>query len=117
MCIKHIIIVTADSAELQQFTFGREDKMRHIRNFLHNINDVVLAIIIVALAVGIIYWRIQIIMDYPKQLADEQAVYDESSEDAGEAAESGEEAAESAESEETVEQAADQEASEGEAEQ
>lgn len=48
--------------------------MRLIKNFLHNINDVVLAIVIVALAVGIIYWRMQIILDYPKQLVEEQSV-------------------------------------------
>ena len=51
--------------------------MRLIKNFLHNINDVVLAVVIVALAAGIIYWRMQIILDYPKQLADQQAVYNE----------------------------------------
>lgn len=57
--------------------------MRLIKNFLHNINDVVLAIVIVALAAGIIYWRMQIILDYPKQLADNQAaVAEEVSEDA-----------------------------------
>lgn len=49
--------------------------MRLIRNFLHNINDIVLAVIIVVLAAGIIYWRMQIILDYPKQLADQQAEY------------------------------------------
>jgi hypothetical protein len=66
--------------------------MRHIKNFLHNINDVVLAIVIVALAAGIIYWRLQIILDYPKQLAEQQAVYNE--EQAAEAeAEAAEEAA------------------------
>ena len=47
--------------------------MRHIRNFFHNINDIVLAVIIVALAAGIIYWRMQIILDYPKELANERA--------------------------------------------
>ena len=49
--------------------------MRHIRNFFHNINDIILAVVIVAVAAGIIYWRMQIILDYPKQLAEEQAVY------------------------------------------
>ena len=47
--------------------------MRHIRNLFHNINDIVLAVIIVALAAGIIYWRMQIILDYPKELANERA--------------------------------------------
>ena len=49
--------------------------MRSLRNFFHNINDILLAIIIVGLAVGIIYWRMQVIMDYPKKLAAEQASY------------------------------------------
>lgn len=57
-------------------TAGKEEsEMRLIKNFLHNINDIVLAVIIVALAAGIIYWRMQIILDYPKQLADQQAEY------------------------------------------
>lgn len=61
--------------------------MRLIKNFLHNINDIVLAVIIVALAAGIIYWRMQIILDYPKQLADQQAVYEEQAEEDAAAAE------------------------------
>jgi predicted cobalt transporter CbtA len=51
--------------------------MRLIKNFIHNINDVVLAIIIVLLAAGIIYWRMQIILDYPKTIVAEQAVTEE----------------------------------------
>lgn len=51
--------------------------MRLIKNFIHNINDVVLAIIIVVLAAGIIYWRMQIILDYPKTIVAEQAVTEE----------------------------------------
>ena len=73
--------------------------MRHIKNFLHNINDVVLAIVIVALAAGIIYWRLQIILDYPKQLAEQQAVYNEE-----QAAEAEAEAAEEAAQEEAASQ-------------
>jgi cytoskeletal protein RodZ len=77
--------------------------MRHIKNFLHNINDVVLAIVIVALAAGIIYWRLQIILDYPKQLAEQQAVYNE--EQAAEAeVEAEAEAAEEAAQEEAASQ-------------
>ena len=77
--------------------------MRHIKNFLHNINDVVLAIVIVALAAGIIYWRLQIILDYPKQLAEQQAVYNE--EQAAEAeVEAEAEAAEEAAKEEAASQ-------------
>ena len=56
--------------------------MRLIKNFFHNINDVVLAIIIVLLAAGIIYWRMQIILDYPKTLVQEQTVTEEVTEEA-----------------------------------
>ena len=49
--------------------------MRHIRNFIHNINDIVLALVIVAVAAGVIYWRMDIILDYPKQIAAQNAVY------------------------------------------
>ncbi len=94
--------------------------MRLIKNFLHNINDIVLAVIIVLLAAGIIYWRMQIILDYPQQLAEQQAVYNEespaepaedSSEDQTEGAvsseaedNSGEETADTAEQTDTGEQ-------------
>ena len=85
--------------------------MRHIKNFLHNINDVVLAIVIVALA-GIIYWRMQIILDYPKQLAEQQAVYNE--EQAAEAEAGAEaEAAEEAAPEEKAEEAPAEDNAEG----
>ena len=55
--------------------------MRHIKNFFHNINDVVLAIIIVALAAGIIFWRMQVILDYPKKLVESQTVSEETTEE------------------------------------
>ena len=91
--------------------------MRLIKNFFHNINDVVLAIIIVALAAGIIYWRMQIILDYPKTLVQDQVVTEETAgeavtedaepaeetapdEDAAETGESGEAAADEGTAEE-----------------
>lgn len=82
--------------------------MRLIKNFLHNINDIVLAIVIVALAAGIIYWRMQIILDYPKQLADQQAVYlEEAEEDAAETEEAAQDeaAAEQTETEQPADSA------------
>ena len=48
--------------------------MRHIKNFFHNITDVLLAIIIVAIAAGIIFWRMQVILDYPKTVVSNQTV-------------------------------------------
>ena len=90
--------------------------MRHIRNFLHNINDIVLAIVIVLIAAGLIYSRMLLTMDYPKKLANEQATY-EQEQDA-----SAEEAAEETSSEEAqdegsepAEEAADEEAADDEA--
>ena len=53
--------------------------MRLIKNFFHNINDVVLAVIIVAVAAGVIYWRMQVILDYPKKMVEQQAVTEEAS--------------------------------------
>ena len=85
--------------------------MRHIRNFFHNINDIVLAIIIVALAAGIIYWRMQVIMDYPKELANERAA--EAQEQEEQAAEETAPAEDTAPAEET---AGDAEESEAQAE-
>jgi cytoskeletal protein RodZ len=79
--------------------------MRHIKNFLHNINDVVLAIVIVALAAGIIYWRLQIILDYPKQLAEQQAVYNEEKAEDAEAETEAAAAEEAAQEEATAENA------------
>ncbi|MBE6042477.1 MAG: hypothetical protein E7220_08175 [Clostridiales bacterium] len=49
--------------------------MRLIRNFFHNISDIILALVVVVIAAGVIYWRMDIIMDYPKQMAAAQAVY------------------------------------------
>ena len=97
--------------------------MRHIRNFFHNINDIVLAVIIVALAAGIIYWRMQIILDYPKEIAnaraeavqqqEEQAAEEAAAEPAEEpAAEQTEEPADDAQAADTgEEQAAEEDAS------
>ncbi len=47
--------------------------MRHIRNFFHNISDIMLAILVVLIACGVIYWRMQIIMDYPRKYVQAQA--------------------------------------------
>lgn len=44
-----------------------------MRNFLHNISDIVLALVIVVVATGVIFWRMQIIMAYPDKVAAEQA--------------------------------------------
>lgn len=62
--------------------------MRAIKNFFHDINDILLAIIIVAIASGIIYWRMGIILDYPKQLAAQQATYEQEADDLEDAEES-----------------------------
>ena len=63
------------------YSGNTETDMRHIKNFFHNINDVVLAIIIVALAAGIIFWRMQVILDYPKKLVETQTVTEEVTEE------------------------------------
>lgn len=44
-----------------------------MRNFLHNISDILLAILIVAAAATIIFWRMQVIMAYPQKVAEQNA--------------------------------------------
>lgn len=44
-----------------------------MKNFFHNISDIVLAILIVLIASGVIFWRMQVIMAYPEKVAAEQA--------------------------------------------
>ena len=42
--------------------------MKHIKNFFYNINDLILAAIILAAAAVLIYWRLDIILDYPEKV-------------------------------------------------
>ncbi len=86
-------------------TKNPETEMRHIKNFIHNINDIVLAIVIVAIAAGIIFWRMQIILDYPKTIVQNQTVTEEAAEESSEEA-SGEAPAEAAPAEEAAPQEA-----------
>ena len=90
--------------------------MRHIRNFFHDINDIILAILIVVIAAGVIYWRMQIILDYPKTIVSNQAVTEEQAEEEPAAEEpAAEEPAEAASGEEGTETEATTEASGGDA--
>ncbi len=45
-----------------------------MRNFFHNISDILLAILIVAICAGVIFWRMQIIMQYPEKVVNAQQV-------------------------------------------
>ena len=47
--------------------------MRKIKDFFYDKNDIIIVLIILALAAFIIYSRIGIIMDYPEKMADESA--------------------------------------------
>ena len=88
--------------------------MRTIKNFFHDINDILLAIIIVALATGIIYWRMGIILDYPKQLAAQQASYQQEEETAEiDDAEDAEDAEEADNEAEPSEQPAEEQSGDG----
>ena len=94
----------------------RRHEMRHIKNFFHNINDIILAVLIVVIAAGVIYWRMQIILDYPKTVVSNQAVTEEQAEDEPAAEEAAtEEPAEAASGEEGTETEETTEASGGEA--
>ena len=47
--------------------------MRSFRNFLYNYSDIFVALVIIALAAFLIWTRVDVIMDYPKTLAAENA--------------------------------------------
>lgn len=44
--------------------------LKRIRDFIYDINDIFVALIILALAAGVIYWRSANIVEYPKYLAE-----------------------------------------------
>lgn len=43
--------------------------MKRIKDFFYNCNDLIVILLILAAAAALIYWRVNIIMDYPKTLA------------------------------------------------
>lgn len=59
---------------------------RVMRNFFHNISDILLAILIVAICAGVIFWRMHIIMQYPEKVvnAQQQQQVEQQDEDATE---------------------------------
>lgn len=65
--------------------------MRHIRNFFHDITDILLAFVIVAAAIVMIAWRMQVILSYPETVVTDPVVTEETVEEVP-AAETGDEA-------------------------
>lgn len=47
--------------------------MNTVKNFIYNISDILVALLIIVIAVIIIGWRVNSIMDYPSRIAAEQA--------------------------------------------
>lgn len=45
--------------------------MKYIKDFFYNLSDLIIILLILALAGGLIYWRVNVILDYPKVLAAE----------------------------------------------
>ena len=45
--------------------------MKRIKDFIHDTNDILLAVIIVLIAAGVIFWRLRIILEYPERVARE----------------------------------------------
>lgn len=58
--------------------------MRRLKDFIHDTNDILLAVVIVIIAAGIILWRLGIILDYPEQAAKENMHATETAEEAPE---------------------------------
>lgn len=46
------------------------EKMKFIKDFIYDKNDIVIAFLILVLAAGLIAWRMDVIMSYPQTLAD-----------------------------------------------
>ncbi|NLA70441.1 MAG: hypothetical protein GX852_05315 [Clostridiales bacterium] len=51
--------------------------MNKIKDFFHNSNDIILALVIIMLAVGVIFWRLTVILDYPKSQAATSVIQDD----------------------------------------
>jgi hypothetical protein len=49
--------------------FGRLCKEGHMRNLLHNASDLIIALLIIAVAGIIIWWRVDAIIEYPARMA------------------------------------------------
>lgn len=47
--------------------------MNKIKDFFHDSNDILLAILIILIAAGVIFWRMQVILDYPATVAAQNA--------------------------------------------
>ena len=45
--------------------------MKSFKDFFHNTNDIILALIIIVIAAGLIIWRLNIILEYPEKVAQE----------------------------------------------
>ena len=45
--------------------------MNKLKDFNHNISDILLAVVIVLIAAGIVFWRLRIILEYPERAARE----------------------------------------------
>lgn len=43
--------------------------MKSIKDFFHNTNDIMLALIIIVIAAGLIVWRLNVILEYPEKMA------------------------------------------------
>lgn len=50
--------------------------MKGLKDFLYDKNDIVIALVILILAAMLIAWRLDVIMDYPKTLAQETGTTD-----------------------------------------
>ena len=44
------------------------EKMKKFKDFIYDKNDIIIAVLILAVAALIIFWRLNVILEYPKQL-------------------------------------------------
>lgn len=46
--------------------------MEKLKNFIYSKNDIVIAIVVLVVALGVIFFRVKALVDYPKKLVEEQ---------------------------------------------
>lgn len=69
-----------------------EERMYTMRDFFYKKNDIIIVLIILILAGFLIYDRVGVIMDYPAQLAEQQAQAAQEAQEAEEAEDAGSDA-------------------------
>ena len=72
--MKKLAIIHRNDVQFVIQYYGEKEKviMERFKDFLYNKNDILVALIILAIAAAVIVFRIDAIMEYPKALVEQQ---------------------------------------------